>query len=149
MGTNAESLSEQEGDRKRFYGEGDDDVIHEQITDEVLGAAIEVHKALGPGFLETIYEEALCHELSLRRIPFERQVRVPVYYKDREIGMHVLDLVISGKVIVELKSISELAEIHKAIAISYLTATGLSVGLLLNFGKVKLEIKRVVREKGS
>jgi GxxExxY protein len=120
---------------------------HAEITREILGAAFEIHTALGPGFLETIYEEALAHELALRGMQFQRQVRLPIYYKTAVVGTHVLDLIVDEKVIVELKAISELAEVHRAIVLSYLAATKLSAALLMNFGQPSLAYKRLVRQR--
>jgi GxxExxY protein len=122
----------------------------DQKTDElaraVIGAAIEVHRQLGPGFLESIYEEALCVELEDRQIPFERQKEISVLYKDRPIGQQRIDLLVGESLIVELKAVDALAEIHKAQVISYLKATHLSLGLLINFNVPVLKngIQRIV-----
>jgi len=118
----------------------------DRLAHEVIGAAIEVHRILGPGFLECIYEEALCVELNLRSIPFVRQVPVPVAYKGVAIGQGRLDLLISGKMIVEIKAVETLAAIHHAQAISYLKATGHQLALLINFNAALLKdgIKRVI-----
>jgi GxxExxY protein len=118
----------------------------DELAHDVIGAAIEVHRHLGPGFLESVYEEALCVELADRRIPFERQKEISLLYKDREIGKHRVDLLVGGSLIVELKTVEALAEIHTAQVISYLKATGLSLGLLINFNVsiLKNGIKRVV-----
>jgi GxxExxY protein len=112
----------------------------------VIGAAIEVHRRLGPGFLESAYEEALCAELFLRGISFERQVAVPIEYKGRLIGESRVDLVVAERLVVELKSIERLAPVHRAQLISYLKATGRQLGLLINFNVpiLSLGIKRVV-----
>jgi len=123
-------------------------LLHEDITREVLGAAFEVHAMLGPGFLETAYETALAHELTLRGIPFERQVRVPVRYKRILVVEHILDLIVRGMVVVELKAIADIADVHKAITLSYLTATSLNIGLILNFGQPSLQYKRIIRNQG-
>jgi GxxExxY protein len=116
------------------------------LAHAVIGAAIEVHRHLGPGFLESVYEEALCVELADRKIPFERQKEIGVLYKDREIGKHRLDLLAGQSLIVELKTVVEFAEIHKAQLISYLKAAGLPLGLLINFNVPVLKngIQRVV-----
>lgn len=116
------------------------------LAHAVIGAAIEVHRHLGPGFLESVYEEALCVELADRKIPFERQQEISVLYKDREIGNQRLDLVVGRTLIVELKAVAEFAEIHKAQMISYLKATGLPLGLLINFNVPVLKngIQRVI-----
>jgi GxxExxY protein len=118
----------------------------DELAHAVIGAAIEVHRHLGPGFLESIYEEALCVELRERGIPFERQKEVSVLYKDREIGKHRIDLLVGGLLIVELKTVETLAEIHKAQIISYLKAMRLSLGLLINFNVpiLKSGIQRVI-----
>ena len=118
----------------------------DEMAHAVIGAAIEVHRHLGPGFLESIYEEALCVELQSLRIPFERQKEIGVLYKDREIGKHRIDLLVGGLLIVELKTVEALAEIHKAQIISYLKAMRLSLGLLIKFNVPVLKngIQRVV-----
>jgi GxxExxY protein len=116
------------------------------LTDRILAAAIRVHKELGPGFLEVLYEEALALELGSSDISFERQKPIPILYRGCVIGEHRLDLLVDGKVVIELKAISALEDIHFAIVRSYLKATNLDDGLLLNFATVKLTVKRVGRE---
>lgn len=113
---------------------------------KVIGAAIEVHRALGPGYIENVYEEALCIELENQRIPFERQVRVAVEYKGRKVGEGRLDLLIARILPVELKAVESLAAIHQAQLISYLKMTHLQLGLLINFNVpfLKHGIKRVI-----
>ena len=105
------------------------------VTEAIIGAAIEVHRILGPGLLESVYEEALCHELALHEIRFERQKEVDVVYKDIAIKNQRLDLLVSGQVMVELKSTETDHPIYKAQIMSYLKASGLQRGLILNFGK--------------
>lgn len=121
-------------------------LLHGDITQEVLGAAFEVHGLLGPGFLESIYEEAMAQELLQRQLQYERQLTIPICYKNKMIGQHRLDLLIAGCVVVELKAVQELADVHTAIALSYLKATDLPVALLLNFAKPSLEYRRVSRK---
>ena len=104
-----------------------------RLTNAIIGAAIEVHTHLKPGLLESLYEEALAIEFRRRGIAFERQVVVPVYYKDELIGKHRLDFVIAGKVIVDLKTVEELARIHTAQMICYLRITKCRLGLIINF----------------
>ena len=99
----------------------------------VIGAAIEVHRILGPGYLESVYEEALALEFALRQIPFERQKPVSVIYKGHSVGASRLDFLVDGCLIVELKAVDALAPVHQAQVISYLKATGLHLGLLMNF----------------
>jgi GxxExxY protein len=118
----------------------------DRLVHSVIGAAIEVHRVLGPGFLESVYEAALAVELELRGISFERQRPVPLVYKSQEIGEGRLDLLVGNRVIVELKAVEALAPIHKAQVISYLKATRLNLGLLINFNVPVLKdgIERVV-----
>lgn len=118
----------------------------DQLAHEVIGAAIEVHRILGPGFLESVYEEALCIELTLRGIPFERQYAISLDYKEHLVGESRLDLLVAGKLIVELKSVDELAPIHFSQVISYLKATSHKLGLLINFNVpiLKEGIKRII-----
>jgi GxxExxY protein len=118
----------------------------DELAYAVMGAAIEVHRHLGPGFLESVYEEALCVELADRRIPCERQKEMCVLYKDREIGKHRIDLLVGGLLVVELKTVDALAEIHEAQVISYLKASRLPLGLLINFNVsiLKNGIQRIV-----
>ncbi len=112
-------------------------------TGKIIGAAIEVHRELGPGFLESIYEEALALEFASRGIPFERQRRVPVVYKGVEVGSHQLDLFAFDEVVVELKAVKNLKDVHFAVVRSYLRALGRAHGLLLNFSTPTLTIRRV------
>ena len=108
------------------------------LTEQIIGAAIEVHRVLGPGLLEFIYEEALCHELTLREIEFERQVEVEVIYKGHAIKGQRIDVLVKREVIVELKCVSHLPEVAKAQTLSYLKATDLKRALLINFGQKRL-----------
>jgi GxxExxY protein len=103
------------------------------VSAAVIGAAIEVHRTLGPGFLESIYEEALCVELAHLGVPFARQADYQVRYRDRPVGELRLDLVADGLVVVELKAVDALASIHEAQILAYLKATNLPLGLLINF----------------
>jgi GxxExxY protein len=116
----------------------------EDLSKKVVGAAIEVHRELGPGFLENIYEEALKVDLKEHGLHFEAQKEIKIEYLGVVVGMHRLDLVVEEKIIVELKAVDEIADIHLAQLRSYLKATGLKVGLLLNFAKPTLQIRRVV-----
>jgi GxxExxY protein len=116
----------------------------EALSKRIIGAAIEVHRELGPGFLESIYEEAFKVELSEHGLRYESQKEVKIEYLGVEVGVHRLDLVVEGQIVVELKAVGELTDIHFAQILSYLKATGLKVGLLLNFSKPTLEAKRAV-----
>jgi GxxExxY protein len=111
---------------------------HKELTAKIIEAAIEVHRVLGPGFLEGVYEEALAHEFQLRGIPFERQKSIVIRYKDIVAGEQRLDLLVDGKVIVELKAIKDFEDIHLAITLSYMRATNIGVALLINFNKPRL-----------
>jgi GxxExxY protein len=117
---------------------------HEQLTERIIGAAIEVHRRLGPGFLESIYEKALSIELERRGLRLERQVEVPILYHGVPVGLHILDMIVESTIVVELKAIKDFEDIHFSILRSYLRAVGREHGLLLNFAKVTLEMKRVI-----
>jgi len=116
----------------------------EDLSREIIGAGIEVHKTLGPGFLESVYEEAIKLELARREIPSEAQKQIFIEYLGNVVGTHRLDLLVDSQVVVELKAVKELNDAHFAQLRSYLKATGLNLGLLMNFSKSTLEVKRVV-----
>jgi GxxExxY protein len=119
----------------------------DQITEKIIGAAIEVHRALGPGLLEAVYEECLCHELALRKVAFKRQVSLPVVYKGISLDCgYRLDLLIEEKVVVEIKSVEIIVPIHKAQLLTYLKIGGWKGGLLINFNVplLKTGIDRIV-----
>src|SRR5947199_8441697 len=120
-----------------------------EITQQIIAAAIRVHRELGPGFLESIYEEALAVEFALSGIQFIRQHSIPLFYRDHQIGEHRLDFLVEGKIIVELKAVSRLEDIHFAIGRSYLKAISLEDGLLFNFATIPLTIKRFCRERAK
>lgn len=115
----------------------------EELTGRIIGAAIRVHRELGPGFLESVYEEALCVELTTSGLGFARQVAAEVRYRGKKVGEHRLDLLVEDSVVVELKAVLELQDIYFVIVRSYLRATGKSVGLLLNFAAPTLQTKRI------
>lgn len=117
------------------------------LTDQVLGAAIEVHRVLGPGLLESVYEECLAVELGLREVAFERQKGISLEYKGHSVGSSLrIDLLVENAVVVELKTVDELAPIHEAQLLTYLRLTGCRVGLLINFNvpALKKGIRRMV-----
>ena len=118
----------------------------DELAPKVIGAAIEVHRHLGPGYLESVYEEAVAIEFGLRDIPFERQVPVSLDYKGHKVGEGRLDFLIGKKLLVELKAVETLILVHKAQAISYLKATGLHLALLINFNVpvLRVGIQRIV-----
>ena len=123
-------------------------LVLEELTEPIIGGAIEVHKALGPGLLESAYEECLCHELHLRGLNFHRQVALPVEYKGMQLDCgYRLDLVVEDAVVVELKAVERLLPIHEAQLLTYLRLNGSKVGLLLNFNVSVLKngiIRRVL-----
>jgi GxxExxY protein len=131
-------------DFRRERGEVDSEMDH--LTETVIGAFVEVHKELGPGLTENLYEAAVCHEFDLRGLKYERQVLVDVTYKGKPIGQNRIDLIVEGKVIVELKACESLSPVHRAQSICYLKLKKLRVGLLVNFNVPILRdgIKRVV-----
>src|SRR5262249_47351545 len=109
-------------------------LLHEELTQQIIGAPIEVHKALGPGLLESAYEECLCHELRLRHLSFQRQIPVPVKYKDVNLDCgYRIDILVEDTVILELKCVEKLLPVHDAQLLTYLKLTGKTVGLILNF----------------
>ena len=122
-----------------------DDYKHSDITKEIIGAAYEVHNTLGSGFLEKVYQNALMVELKLRKIGAEAEKPITVHYRGEMVGNYIADIVVEDKIIVEVKAIKALSEIHEVQLVNYLTATGIEVGLLLNFGK-SVEVKRRIKE---
>jgi GxxExxY protein len=116
----------------------------DELSNKIIGAAIQVHKELGPGFIEGIYEAALKVQLTELHIPFENQINIIVKFHGTNVGKHRLDLLINKQIVVELKAVKELLDIHVAQLRSYLKATRLKTGLLINFAKPVIEIKRVV-----
>ena len=117
------------------------------LTGQIIGAAIEVHKALGPGLLESVYEECLSHEFNLRRIRYERQYPIPVKYKGVQLDCgYRIDLLVENLVILELKSLDSLEPVHEAQILTYLKLTGCKIGMLINFNVPVLRdgIKRLI-----
>ena len=117
---------------------------YKKLTEKIIGAAITVHKKLGPGFIESIYENALVIELRKLGMKVLQQIDIPVEYDSIEVGKHRLDLFVEDTIIVELKAIKNLEEIHFAIVRSYLRAVDHTHGLILNFARPTLEVKRVI-----
>ena len=117
---------------------------HEDLTGQIIGAAIEVHRELGPGFVEAAYDSGLSIELRQLGIPFTRQQSIPVIYKGERVLRHRLDLFVDDEIVVELKAVKQIRQEHFAVVRSYLRATGRRHGLILNFAKPTLEVKRVI-----
>jgi GxxExxY protein len=125
------------------------EILFKALSFAIVGAAMEVHNILGPGFLESVYQAALEKELTLRGISFQHQVELPVSYKGDLVGVYKADLIIDNKIIVEIKGISKLNASHQAQALHYLTATGLELAILINFGMGSLEYRRVVKSENK
>jgi GxxExxY protein len=121
--------------------------VASEITGNIIGSAMEVHRRLGPGFLESVYEEALSVELGLKKIRVERQMKLPVFYRDEIIKTFICDLLVEGQVIVELKAAKQISEIDGIQVISYLKASGIETGLVINFGAKSLEYRRFINSK--
>ena len=122
-------------------------MIENQLTEQIIGGAIEVHKHWGPGLYEEIYERSLCRELNIRKVAFKNQLKLPLIYKGEVIGEDLrLDLIVDSKVVVELKTVKELEPIHEAQLLTYMKLTNCRVGLLINFNVAVLKdgIKRMV-----
>ena len=119
------------------------DIIFPDLSYRIMQAVFKVHNQLGPGFLEKIYENALAYEFEIMEIPYTQQPLVDVVYKGQQIGTHRLDLIIDNKIILELKASSELADIHKQQLHSYLKATNLQLGILINFGTPRVQSIRI------
>ncbi len=123
-------------------------MMFEEQCYAISGCAYEVHRELGNGFLEEVYQEAMERELSRRGIPYEPQKMLSLYYKGEQMNKYyVADLVCHGKIIVELKAVQNLTDVHKAQVINYLKATGCEIGILINFGTPSCEVKYVFRNK--
>ena len=118
---------------------------HEDITKKILSSAFKVHKKLGFGFLEKVYKNAMLFELKKSGLKAEPEKPIKIYYESEEVGDYFADLIVEDKVIVELKAVEDLNKKFEVQLVNYLTATGLDVGLLLNFGKESLQYKRKVR----
>jgi GxxExxY protein len=123
-----------------------EELLFKEMSYAIIGAAMEVHRLLGPGFLESVYSEALAHELTLKGLPYIRELPLQVRYKELVVGEYQADFVVDDKILLELKSLTGLHVAHSAQLHNYLAATGLHLGLLLNFGKELLEFKRVIRD---
>jgi GxxExxY protein len=122
-------------------------LIHEELTEKIIGAAIEVHRALGPGLLESAYEECLCREFNLRGLAFQRQMSLPVEYKGVKLDCgYGLDLVVQDAVVLELKCVEHVLPVHEAQLLTYLKLTGKHVGIIINFHVATLVRGGIVRK---
>ena len=125
------------------------DLLYSGLTGKIIGAAMEVHSNLGSGFLESVYEEALTVELDLCGIKYERQKAIDVFYKNRRLKQFFCDFLVEEKVLIELKALGQLTTTEHAQTLNYLKATGLKVGLLINFGAKSLKFKRFIKQKSA
>jgi GxxExxY protein len=116
---------------------------HANLTEKIIGAAMAVHRALGPGLDEKIYENALAIELTAQSLSFTQQQQFPVFYREQSVGRLITDLIVENKVIIETKVASAICDVHIAQTLSYLSISGLQVGLILNFKTASLTFKRV------
>jgi GxxExxY protein len=141
-----EPLSRHERQEEKELVTSEPSLLVDQFAYEVIGAAIEVHRILGPGFLEAVYEQALAAEFDLRKIPYERQYPINIPYKGQIVGEGRLDFFVAKCLVVELKTVDSLLPIHQAQVISYLKATRQHLGLLINFNEyiLKKGVRRVV-----
>lgn len=123
--------------------------LHSELTGTIIGAAIAVHRELGPGKLESVYERALAIELRTQRVPFRTQVPIPMLYRGESVGDFFADLIVDRKVLVELKAVDALRSVHRAQVLSYLRATGLELGLLINFNVRVLKdgVRRLIHSR--
>ena len=120
-------------------------LLYEECSKAIIGAAMEVHRLLGPGFLEAVYENALAHEFRIRQIPFVKQATISITYKHEQVGGYRADFIVYDKIILEIKSASRLAREHEAQALHYLAAMQFRLALLLNFGAPSLQIRRIIK----
>jgi GxxExxY protein len=123
------------------------EIVEKELSFNIIEAAIEVHRQLGPGYAEGLYEEALLIELRQRGHQVERQKKIEVKYKNQAIGLHILDMVVNGLVILEFKAVSDILPIHLQQALGYLKSTGLPLALVINFGAERVQFHRVVKTK--
>lgn len=119
---------------------------HSELTSKIIGCAIEVHKNMGNGFQEVVYQRALAIEFGLQKLSFEREKEMPLTYKGYDVGTRRVDFFVEGLIMVELKAVIQLEDVHLAQAINYLEAYNMEIGLLINFGGRKLDFKRVMKK---
>jgi len=118
--------------------------LYSDLTEKIIGAAISVHKQLGPGYPEKIYQRALAEEFKKQNIAFNREEKFRVFYGDKDVGYEIIDFCVYDRIAIELKAMREIMDLHAKQLVSYLKERRLRLGLILNFGKSKLEIKRVI-----
>ena len=124
-----------------------DDITKDELTYKIIGCAMKVHSALGNGFQEVIYQRCLAIELEKQKLLFARELEMPIYYEDVEVGTRRADFIVEDKVMVELKAVIKLEDVHLAQGLNYLQAYKIDKGLLINFGSTSLEVKRLFRKQ--
>jgi GxxExxY protein len=124
-----------------------DDITKDELTYKIIGCAMKVHSALGNGFQEVIYQRCLAIELEKQKLLFARELEMPIYYEDVEVGTRRADFIVENKVMVELKAVIKLEDVHLAQGLNYLQAYKIDKGLLINFGSISLEVKRLFRKQ--
>ena len=122
-------------------------MINDPVTQQIIGCAMEVHKQLGPGFQEVIYQRCLALEFSATGLRFGREIEYPIYYKGRKVGTRRADFIVDSRIVVELKALTALEDVHLVQAKNYVRAYNLEIGLLINFGGNRLEFKRLFSQK--
>lgn len=120
-----------------------------ELTGKIIGCAMEVHKFLGNGFQEVVYQRSLAIEMERQGLVFSREHEMEIFYKGEQVGLRRVDFFVEGKIMVELKAVVQLEDVHLAQAINYLEAYGMSIGLLINFGNTSLQFKRVMKPKSN
>ena len=120
---------------------------HSELTGKIIGCAMQVHRVLGNGFQEVIYQRALAIEMTLEGLSFSREFEMPIFYREEQIGTRRVDFFVEGEISVELKAITQIENVHLAQAINYLEAYNLEIGLLINFGETSLNFKRFTNKK--
>lgn len=124
-----------------------DQYKYSDVTSKIIGCAMEVHKILGNGFQEVIYQRALAKEMQLHGLLFQREFEMPIFYKDEQIGTRRVDFLVNGVIAIELKALTQLEDVHLAQSINYLEAYNLEIGMLINFGAKSLQFKRLINSK--
>lgn len=124
-----------------------DDITKDELIYKIIGCAMKVHSALGNGFQEVIYQRCLAIELEKQKLLFARELEMPIYYEDVEVGTRRADFIVENKVMVELKAVIKLEDVHLAQGLNYLQAYKIDKGLLINFGSPSLEVKRLFRKQ--
>jgi len=121
------------------------EILYKELSFKIVGIAMEIHNELGHGFLEKVYENAMLLLLNESSIYAESQKSIDIYFRGRNVGHYIADILVENQIIVELKSVQDIGESHRIQALNYLKATGIKLALIFNFGKDKLEVERVVR----